>query len=83
MSKPLTIKLEHGERIIAVVPEFCAGPGWSNAVVWVHIARNDGTLRSECIQPEDRTPQMHALFAIGAEVAASLKAAVPVKRSRA
>lgn len=32
-----TIKLHRHERIVAVTPEFCAGPGWGNCITWVHI----------------------------------------------
>ena len=31
------IKLKKHEHIIAVVPEYCDGPGWSNRVLWEHI----------------------------------------------
>lgn len=78
--KPKTIKLAYGERVIAAVPERCYGPGWTNAPVWVYIASNDGRLRQECIQPNERTPEMNALFGVGYEVCQSLLAAVPVRR---
>jgi hypothetical protein len=81
--KPTTIKLARGERIIAVVPERCNGPGWSNSPAWVYIATNDGRLREECIQPEERTPELHTLFSIGETVCNALKAAVPVKKEKA
>lgn len=80
--KPKAIKLAHGERIVAVVPERRCGPGWSNAPVWVYISTNDGKLRQECIQPHERTPEMHALFGVGYEVCASLLAAVPQRKSK-
>jgi hypothetical protein len=79
VSKPKKIKLERGERIIAVVPELAAGPGWSNAPTWVYIKRNDGTLREECIQPEERTPELHALFSPGCAMCGALLFAVPVR----
>ena len=75
--KPKVIKLNYGERIIAVVPERCAGPGWSNAPTWVYIATNDGRLREECIQPEERTPELHTLFLVGKAICNALVAAVP------
>ena len=77
--KPTTIKLYPGERIVAVVPEFAGGPGWANAPAWVYIAAGDG-LRSECIQPEERTPALHALFSAGEAMCQPLKGAVPTKR---
>jgi len=76
----LTIKLKHGERIIAVVPEHCAGPGWSNAPTWVYIESQDKRLRTECIQPSERTPELHALFSAGEVMCRSLIASVPAKK---
>ena len=74
--KPKKIKLQHGERIISVVPEFCSGPGWSNAPIWVHIATLDGHLRTECIQPKERNEKLQALFAVGEVVCRSLVSGV-------
>ena len=49
------INLKKHEHIIAVVPEYCSGAGWSNRVLWVHIADgNTNTFRTEAIQPEER-----------------------------
>ena len=78
--KPKAIKLHHGERVVAVVPERCNGPGWSNAPVWVYISTNDGRLREECIQPNERTPEMHALFHAGEAMCMALMGAVPQRR---
>lgn len=78
-----TIKLSQHEDIIAIVPEYCAGPGWSNAVTWVHIVdRATGKHRTEDIQPDERTPEMHHLFRIAASVHDALIAAVPARRKR-
>lgn len=78
--KPKIIKLNHDERIVAVVPERCSGAGWSNTPTWVFIATRDGKLREEGIQPEDRTPELNALFGPGEAMCAALSAAIPVKR---
>lgn len=80
MMKPKTINLGVGERVVAVVPERCNGPGWSNSPVWVFVATNDGRLREECIQPNERTPQMHALFHAGEAMCMALMGAVPQRR---
>ena len=80
--KPRIIKLAHGERIVGVLPQRCGGPGWSNAPVWVAIAGNDGTLREECIQPEEMTPAMRVLFAAGEAMCNALLAAVPVSKAK-
>lgn len=80
MSKKL--QLADGERIAAVVPEECSGPGWSNRVVWVHIVDNAGGHRVECLQTMDQTPEMWALFEAGAAMHRALLAAVPLKTRR-
>lgn len=76
--RPKKIKLEPGEYIIAVVPEKAAGPGWANSPTWVYIAGN-GKLRKECIQPNERTDALHALFNIGLAVCEALSEAVPTE----
>jgi hypothetical protein len=80
MTKPLTITLNPHEKVVAVVPERCHGPGWSNSPTWVHIVDySTAKHRAECIQPEERTPALDALFAAGEAMHRSLLAAVPVK----
>lgn len=62
MAKPI-IKLGPHERIAAVVPEFCVGPGWSNAPLWVHIHDQQAkTFRTECLQPDEQTREAMLLF---------------------
>jgi hypothetical protein len=78
--KPKTIKLAPGESIIAVVPDRCAGPGWANAPTWVYIKTNAGRLREECIQPEERTPELHTLHYAGFAMCSALLDAVPTKK---
>jgi len=80
MKKPKVIKLKEGERIIAVIPERCAGPGWVNAPTWVYIVDREKKLRMEDIQPEERTPALHALFNPGESMCNALLYAVPVKK---
>jgi hypothetical protein len=77
------IPLSRTERVIAVVPEYAKGSGWGNQVLWVHIADHaTGTLRSECVQPEDQTQEQMTLFRIGAVVHAALVDSIGTKRSR-
>jgi hypothetical protein len=75
-----TIQLNPDEHIIAVVPAFAAGPGWSNQPLWVYIEQSaTKKLRTECIQPDEQTPEMRALFAPGAAMAAALVRSVPAE----
>lgn len=57
------IDLKGNERIVAVIPETITGAGYFNKPLWVHIY-DYSTLkyRQECIQPEQQTPTMRALF---------------------
>ena len=77
------IKLKKHEHIIAVVPECCAGPGWSNRVLWVHIADgNTRTYRTEAIQPDERNRDQWVLFKAGEAMHHSLVDSVVVKREK-
>lgn len=78
--KPKIIKLFQHEKVIAVVPEYCSGPGWSNAVAWVHIIDySTGKHRCEDIQPEERTLDLSVLFSPGAAIASALMSSVKTK----
>lgn len=59
MSKPMG-------NVVAVVPEYCSGPGWSNAVVWVYQQDGNGKITRICLQPDEQPAALVALFAIGA-----------------
>jgi len=74
------IELQRDERIVAVVPEYCFGPGWSNPLVWVYIVDSSQQLRIEAIQPEDQTPKMRTLFGVGAAACGALVGAVPTRQ---
>lgn len=77
------IKLKKHEHIIAVVPEYCAGPGWSNPVLWVHIADgNTRTYRTEAIQPDERNRDQQVLFKAGEAMHQALIDSVVVKQEK-
>lgn len=78
--KSKTIELQYGERILAVVPERCAGPGWVNSPIWVYIGNNDRTFREECIQPNERNAELNALFDVGCVINRSLIAALSIRQ---
>jgi hypothetical protein len=57
------ISLHEHDRIVAVVPESCAGPGWANSPLWVHIVNSNlGTHRLECLQPDEQPEVARLLF---------------------
>ena len=77
------IKLKKHEHIIAVVPEYCSGPGWSNRVLWVHIADgNTRTYRTEAIQPDERNRDQVVLFKAGEAMHQALVGSVVVKKEK-
>lgn len=77
------IKLKKHEHIIAVVPEYCDGPGWSNSVLWVHIADgNSRTYRTEAIQPDERNRDQVVLFKAAEAMHQALIGSVVVKKEK-
>ena len=57
------ITLKGNERIVAAIPETIIGAGYCNFIIWVHIVDySKQTWREECIQPDEQTPVMIALF---------------------
>ena len=77
------IKLKKHEHIIAVVPEYCDGPGWSNRVLMVHIADgNSRTYRTEAIQPDERNRDQVVLFKAGEAMHQALVDSVVVKKEK-
>jgi hypothetical protein len=54
--------------VVTAYARGASGPGWSNSPVWVVLRDPDGTLREECIQPEDQTDAMRTLYRIAADV---------------
>ena len=51
-------EMKKSDQILAVRPQSCHGPGWSNWPIWVYIKNREGVIREECIQPDDRTEVM-------------------------
>lgn len=80
MSKPKPqVQLGRGESIVAVVPQYAAGPGWSNSPLFVYID-NQGKLRTECIQPLHQSLEQRILFAAGAQISRQLIESIEVRR---
>ena len=79
--KPVVLK--RGERIVAVVPEQCEGPGWSNDVLWVYVEKaTTGELRMVSYQFLELTPSLQALHAPGAAMHDALLGSIPVEFER-
>ena len=51
------------ETILAVVPEYCSGPGWANTPLWIYWRDpGGGEIHQECLQPEEQTGDMRGMF---------------------
>ena len=60
-----SIFLEQNETVIAVVPEYCSVPGWSNKLVLVHIVNwFTNKHRVEYLQPEEQSSDMLKNFKV-------------------
>ncbi len=64
------------ETIVTAFAEYAAGPGWANRPLWVIVRGEDQRLREECIQPQDQTAEMHALFRVSNAAHEAMKSAV-------
>lgn len=81
MTNHKTIQLARREQVVAVVPEYCGGPGWTNQIINVHIVNTaTNEYRCEFIQPEERTAEQNALFYAGSAMCNSLIASVRTER---
>lgn len=77
-----TITLSRGERVIAAVPEYCSGPGWSNSILWVYIETADKGLRTEAIQPGERSAEQHMLFNVAEAAHRAMLGSIKTQRKK-
>ena len=54
--------LKPGDRVLAARPENASGSGWRNKPIWVYVEGTGGTIRVECLQPDEQTENMLLLF---------------------
>jgi len=62
------LKLGEHEHIVAVAAEPASGPGWANTPLWVFVHDGNGTLRRECLQPEEQSATLRVLYTTAAAV---------------
>jgi hypothetical protein len=67
-----TIELEKGDHIVTAWAEHAAGPGWANHPVWVLIRSATGSLRIECLQPNEQPVNMRVLYGVSAQAHQSM-----------
>jgi hypothetical protein len=63
------------DTIITAFASPAAGPGWANSPVWIVVRSQDGSYREVCLQPEEQSPEMLALYDVSATVNRSMIAA--------
>lgn len=64
------------DTIVTAYAERASGPGWANAPLWVIVRGLDGSLRSECLQPDEYGPEIAALYAVSEAAHLSMRGAV-------
>jgi hypothetical protein len=75
----MSVQLKDQEFIVTVYAKQAKGPGWSNQPLFVLIRDAEGRLREECLQPDEQTAEMKALFNVSATVHDQLVKAVKSK----
>ena len=61
------VRLGEFEFIVTAYAEPAAGPGWANSPLWIVIANKaTGKWRQDCLQPDEQTAEMSALYAFSA-----------------
>lgn len=79
-SIPKIFTLAPGETVLAVVPQYCAGPGWTNRPIWVYIGNQSGQYRTECIQPDEQTREQFLLFKLAATMHVQMVDTINIRR---
>lgn len=70
------MKLKRGEYIITAFAQSAAGPGWANTPLWVIVKGVGGSIREECIQPDERSADMSTLYTVSETVHNAMTSAV-------
>jgi hypothetical protein len=75
------MKLAANEHVVAAWAEHAKGQGWNNQPLWVLVCTTD-SYRLECLQPEEQTSEMRALYNISSAVTESMTGLVKAKIHR-
>lgn len=68
--------IQKGETIVTAFADYASGPGWANRPIWVIVRDANQKLREECIQPEQHTADMVALFSVSHAAHSAMTGAV-------
>lgn len=72
----MTPRLKDGDHLVTAFAAPASGPGWSNRPVWAVVRSRDGTLRMECLQPEEQTRDIQVGYQVSAAAHEAMTAAV-------
>ena len=71
------MKLAETDYIVTAYAESAAGPGWANQPVWVVVrSQLDGSVRIECLQPNEQSGEIQGLYAVSQAAHGSMTRAV-------
>jgi len=67
-----------GERdfVVCAYATWEGGPGWANSPIWYIVRDGNGVLREECLQPDEQSVEMRAIFRYSAMTAEDMRKAV-------
>lgn len=74
--------IEKEDKIVTAFAESASGPGWANQPVWIIVRDKLGNLREECLQPEEQTETMQAIYKISQAVHQVMKHEVEINQRK-
>jgi len=75
--------LAEGETVVVAWAQDAAGPGWRNEPVWILVRTATGSLDERCLQPEQQSAAVRALFRVSSLVSADMRSAAERCMARA
>jgi hypothetical protein len=76
----MAFKFGEHDQVVTAYAQHAHGPGWANQPVWVVVrSRLDGAYRLECLQPEDLTREIWALYEVSQAAHKAMMNAVTAK----
>ena len=71
------IKFAKTDHVVTAFAESASGPGWANSPVWLVVrSQLDGTVRVECLQPDEQSAEMRLLYPVCAAANSAMTDAV-------
>jgi hypothetical protein len=75
--------LNEHDTVLTAYAETAAGPGWGNSPVWLIVRSSlDGKIRQECLQPDEQSRDMYALYGVSQAAHVAMTKAVVAHLSK-